>query len=92
MRVKIALAKTPDMLPVLKEVGVVDPGGQGLRSSGEVAFGRALTGEYIAFGRVFVQSPAIMTEMINAEYHKSVKSSWQQKISNSVIVLKSRWL
>ncbi len=27
---KRALAKTPDMLPVLKEVGVVDSGGQGL--------------------------------------------------------------
>ena len=27
---KAALAKTPDMLPVLKEVGVVDSGGQGL--------------------------------------------------------------
>ncbi|WP_143797228.1 DAK2 domain-containing protein, partial [Oenococcus oeni] len=27
---KEALAKTPDLLPVLKEVGVVDSGGQGL--------------------------------------------------------------
>ena len=27
---KAALAKTPEMLPVLKEVGVVDSGGQGL--------------------------------------------------------------
>ncbi len=27
---KKALAMTPDMLPVLKEVGVVDSGGQGL--------------------------------------------------------------
>ena len=27
---KRALAKTPDLLPVLKEVGVVDSGGQGL--------------------------------------------------------------
>ena len=30
---KTALAKTPDMLPVLKEVGVVDSGGQGWSSS-----------------------------------------------------------
>ena len=29
---KAALAKTPEMLPVLKEVGVVDSGGQGLVS------------------------------------------------------------
>ncbi len=27
---KEALAKTPDLLPVLKQVGVVDSGGQGL--------------------------------------------------------------
>ena len=27
---RIVLAKTPDMLPVLKEAGVVDSGGQGL--------------------------------------------------------------
>ena len=29
-RAKISLAKTPDLLPILKEVGVVDAGGQGL--------------------------------------------------------------
>ena len=27
---EVVLAKTPDMLPVLKEAGVVDSGGQGL--------------------------------------------------------------
>ena len=35
---KTALAKTPDMLPVLKEVGVVDSGGQGLVFIYEVSF------------------------------------------------------
>ncbi len=42
---KRALAKTPDLLPVLKEVGVVDSGGQGLLFIYE-GFLNALTGEY----------------------------------------------
>ncbi len=69
---KIALAKTPDMLPVLKEVGVVDSGGQGLVFIYE-GFLSALTGEYIA-SEEFQATPATMTEMINAEHHKSVAS------------------
>lgn len=69
---KVALAKTPDMLPVLKEVGVVDSGGQGLVSIYE-GFLSALTGEYIA-SEEFQATPATMTEMINAEHHKSVAS------------------
>ena len=69
---KIALAKTPDMLPVLKEVGVVDSGGQGLVFIYE-GFLAALTGEYIA-SEEFQATPATMTEMINAEHHKSVAS------------------
>ena len=69
---KIALAKTPDMLPVLKEVGVVDSGGQGLVFIYE-GFLVALTGEYIA-SEEFQATPATMTEMINAEHHKSVAS------------------
>ena len=67
---KAALAKTPDMLPVLKEVGVVDSGGQGLVFIYE-GFLSALTGEYIA-SEDFVATPATMSEMINAEHHKSV--------------------
>lgn len=69
---KVALAKTPDMLPVLKEVGVVDSGGQGLVFIYE-GFLSALTGEYIA-SEDFQATPATMTEMINAEHHKSVAS------------------
>ena len=65
-----ALAKTPDMLPVLKEVGVVDSGGQGLVFIYE-GFLSALTGEYSA-SEDFVATPANMSEMINAEHHKSV--------------------
>jgi len=67
---KGALAKTPEMLPVLKEVGVVDSGGQGLVFIYE-GFLSALTGEYIA-SEDFKATPAVMTEMINAEHHKSV--------------------
>ena len=67
---KTALAKTPDMLPVLKEVGVVDSGGQGLVFIYE-GFLSALTGEYIA-SEDFQATPATMSQMINAEHHKSV--------------------
>ena len=67
---KGALAKTPEMLPVLKEVGVVDSGGQGLVFIYE-GFLSALTGEYSA-SEDFVATPANMGEMINAEHHKSV--------------------
>lgn len=65
-----ALKKTPDLLPVLKEVGVVDSGGQGLVYIYE-GFLSALTGDYIASDD-FVATPAVMSEMINAEHHKSV--------------------
>ena len=67
---KTALAKTPDMLPVLKEVGVVDSGGQVLVFIYE-GFLSALTGEFIA-SEEFQATPATMSEMINAEHHKSV--------------------
>ena len=67
---KTALAKTPDMLPVLKEVGVVDSGGQGLVFIYE-GFLSALTGEFFA-SEEFQATPATMSEMINAEHHKSV--------------------
>ena len=67
---KTALAKTPDMLPILKEVGVVDSGGQGLVFIYE-GFLSALTGEFIA-SEEFQATPATMSEMINAEHHKSV--------------------
>lgn len=69
---KAALAKTPDMLPVLKEVGVVDSGGQGLVYIYE-GFLSALRGEEISSADFHV-TPANMTEMINAEHHKSVAS------------------
>ena len=68
---KRSLAKTPDLLPVLKEVGVVDSGGQGLLFIYE-GFLNALTGEYPA-DEIFEPSPAAMDEMVNAEHHRSVQ-------------------
>ncbi|HFH9319107.1 TPA: DAK2 domain-containing protein [Streptococcus pyogenes] len=67
---KGALAKTPDLLPVLKEVGVVDSGGQGLVFIYE-GFLSALNGDYVTSAD-FKATPANMSEMINAEHHKSV--------------------
>lgn len=67
---KGALAKTPDLLPVLKEVGVVDSGGQGLVFIYE-GFLSALNGDYVT-SVDFKATPANMSEMINAEHHKSV--------------------
>lgn len=68
---KRALAKTPDLLPVLKEVGVVDSGGQGLLFIYE-GFLNALTGEYQA-NEIYEPTPAAMDEMVNAEHHRSVQ-------------------
>ncbi|PZO94574.1 MAG: hypothetical protein DI617_06100 [Streptococcus pyogenes] len=67
---KRALAKTPELLPVLKEVGVVDSGGQGLVFIYE-GFLSALNGDYVA-SEDFKATPANMSEMINAEHHKAV--------------------
>lgn len=63
--------KTPDMLPVLKEVGVVDSGGQGLLFIYE-GFLNALNGEFQA-DDTYEPSPAEMDEMVNAEHHRSVQ-------------------
>lgn len=55
---KASLKRTPDLLPVLKEVGVVDSGGQGLVYVYE-GFLSALTGEEIPEDAVETDSPAI---------------------------------
>nr|WP_242590150.1 MULTISPECIES: DAK2 domain-containing protein [Enterococcus] len=67
---KRALAKTPDLLPVLKEVGVVDSGGQGLLFIYE-GFLEALSGEFLAT-ELYEPSPGEMDEMVNAEHHRGV--------------------
>ena len=67
---KRALDKTPDLLPVLKEVGVVDSGGQGLLFIYE-GFLEVLSGK-VAKDEVYQPSAVQMDEMVNAEHHRSV--------------------
>lgn len=62
---KASLKRTPDLLPVLKEVGVVDSGGQGLVTIYE-GFVAALKGEELPED----SSDIDMDEMVNAEHHK----------------------
>ncbi|WP_080874794.1 DAK2 domain-containing protein [Oceanobacillus timonensis] len=63
---KASLKRTPDLLPVLKEVGVVDSGGQGLVTIYE-GFLAALKGEELPGES---DAATKMDEMINAEHHK----------------------
>ncbi|SET81248.1 hypothetical protein SAMN05216389_13121 [Oceanobacillus limi] len=65
---KASLKRTPDLLPVLKEVGVVDSGGQGLVTVYE-GFLAALKGEQLPETSDTVE----MEEMVNAEHHKSAQ-------------------
>ena len=65
------LAKTPDMLPVLKEAGVVDSGGQGLLE--------VIKGAYDAFLGKEIDYTAI-TPGTGAELQRSVQKI--QRISN----------
>ncbi|MDR2976665.1 MAG: DAK2 domain-containing protein [Streptococcaceae bacterium] len=62
-----ALAKTPDLLPVLKEVGVVDSGGQGLVFIYE-GFLQVLNGKYVPSDTT---QPAAMDAMIRSEHEMS---------------------
>ncbi|MFY0759083.1 DAK2 domain-containing protein [Metabacillus dongyingensis] len=66
---KASLDRTPDLLPVLKEVGVVDSGGQGLVFVYE-GFLAELRGEKVSNIKV----TASMTDLVSAEHHKSVAS------------------
>lgn len=66
-----ALKKTPDLLPVLKEVGVVDSGGQGLVFVLQ-AFYESLSGK-IAENDLVKPDNAQIDEMINAKHHQSAQ-------------------
>lgn len=59
-----SLDRTPDMLPVLKEVGVVDSGGQGLLFIYE-GFLASLKGEPLP-----EKNDASLDDLINAEHHR----------------------
>lgn len=69
---KTALAKTPELLPVLKEVGVVDSGGQGLVDVLE-AFNESLSGKEVTKGEDYQPDQAEVDEMVNAMDHQSVQ-------------------
>lgn len=71
---KVALAQTPELLPVLKEVGVVDSGGQGLTFVYEAFFDALSGNKRIEEDQKHQPSVQEMDEMVNAEHHKSVQS------------------
>ncbi|MEB2298157.1 DAK2 domain-containing protein [Lysinibacillus xylanilyticus] len=60
-----SLERTPELLPVLKEVGVVDSGGQGLLFVYE-GFLASLKGEPLP-----VKNEATLDDLINAEHHRA---------------------
>ena len=62
---KKSLDRTPDLLPVLKEVGVVDSGGQGLQFVYE-GFLASLKGEALP-----AKNDASLDDLINAEHHRA---------------------
>lgn len=66
---KASLNRTPDLLPVLKEVGVVDSGGQGLVLVYE-GFLSVLKGESLPESPAFEST---MDELISAEHHNYVQ-------------------
>lgn len=70
---KKALKKTPDLLPVLKEVGVVDSGGQGLVYIYE-GFYAALSGETLEDLEEDQDLPDL-DELIRAEHHRDVHNA-----------------
>ncbi|QWC24437.1 DAK2 domain-containing protein [Bacillus haikouensis] len=65
---KASLDRTPDLLPVLKEVGVVDSGGQGLLFVYE-GFLAELKGEKVS-DQVSLPS---MNDLVSAEHHKAAQ-------------------
>ena len=71
---KKALASTPDLLPVLKEVGVVDSGGQGLVFIYE-GFLKALGGN-LEESNQFQPDENEMDEMLNAVHHQAVQNQF----------------
>ncbi|MCY7616537.1 DAK2 domain-containing protein [Bacillus pumilus] len=67
---RASLDRTPDLLPVLKEVGVVDSGGKGLLCVYE-GFLASLRGEDL---HLKAASLPTLKELVSAEHHKSAQS------------------
>ncbi len=70
---KVGLEKTPSLLPVLKEVGVVDSGGQGLVFIYE-GFLEGISGE--ASDEAYTPDETEMGEMVNATHHQSAQGQF----------------
>jgi uncharacterized protein len=66
---KASLKRTPDLLPVLKEVGIVDSGGQGLVFVYE-GFLAELKGEALPDS---LSAMSILNEMVSAEHQKNIQ-------------------
>ncbi len=66
------LAKTPDMLPVLKEAGVVDSGGQGLLEVLRGAYD-AFLGKEVDYSAIAPSSPAVNATKVDAESTADIK-------------------
>ncbi|HET7657807.1 MAG TPA: DAK2 domain-containing protein, partial [Bacillales bacterium] len=69
---KKSLKRTPELLHVLKEVGVVDSGGQGLVTIYE-GFLEGLVGKELPNKE---EDGQLMLEMINAVHHKKAQDHW----------------
>ncbi|PRO65269.1 DAK2 domain-containing protein [Alkalicoccus urumqiensis] len=67
---KASLERTPDLLPVLKEVGVVDSGGQGLLTIYE-AFEAVLEGKEMSYRE---EEEPSLEELVKMEHHQSAQS------------------
>ncbi|AIY05893.1 glycerone kinase [Planococcus sp. PAMC 21323] len=67
LEAQASLERTPDLLPVLKEVGVVDSGGQGLVYVYE-GFLASLKGEELPEKHAHHS----MTDLVSAEHHKNI--------------------
>ncbi len=68
---KASLKRTPNLLPILKEAGVVDSGGQGLVCVYQ-GFLQSLNGEKINSDQALVPE---MESLVNAEHHKFSRTS-----------------
>lgn len=66
---KAALKRTPDLLPILKEAGVVDSGGQGLVCVYQ-GFLQSMSGENVDSEKALVTE---MESLVKAEHHKTAQ-------------------
>ncbi|MBQ4137243.1 MAG: DAK2 domain-containing protein [Clostridia bacterium] len=64
---RASLDRTPDILPVLREAGVVDSGGAGLLYIIE-GLARALNGEVISSDSVKVESAPVQSSVLNSDF------------------------